>query len=82
MRFATTNYPIDATWTGVTRSGKIVTIWLSERKYNMEIWRWNAIYSDGSGNKFDWATSYRGCVNSAPVIIGRFKRVKNVPPEN
>lgn len=75
MRFSHSNYPVGATWFGKTRHGKEVTIWLADRNV-FETWRWSAIYDDGSGNQFDWNTSYRSCVNSAPVIIGKYKRIK------
>lgn len=76
MKYSKSDFPTGATWQGETRHGKIVTIYKDESNNDFEIWRWSAQYYDESGLKFDWATSYRGCVNDAPVIIGRFKRIR------
>jgi hypothetical protein len=80
MRYSKSKYPVGAAWQGTTSFGKIVTIWLDDRSsFNFEIWKWSAVYDDGSGLIFDWAISYRGCVNSAPAIQGRYRRIN--PPK-
>ena len=67
-------YPIGATWE-LKKNGMIAHIWLGDISEFHEIWRWSICYSDGSGLRFDWRTSYRGCKDEIP-ISGRFKRIK------
>jgi hypothetical protein len=70
------NYPIGAAWQAISKNtGRIGTIWLDDRKNGIEIWRWNSVYADGSGLRFDWATTYRACRESINVY-SRFKRIK------
>ena len=63
-------------YTGITESGKTVTIW-NDSQNGKEIWRWAACYDDGSGKEFDWTPSLATCKKDAPTIIGRWKRVKD-----
>ena len=75
MIHSKSKYPVGATWEGIENS-KIAHIWLAEvSSYGYEIWRWSVQYDDGSGLKFDWATSYNACRKHIP-FYGRMKKVK------
>jgi hypothetical protein len=75
MRYAKSKYPIGAAWQAIDRNGRIGTIWFDEIKNGMEVWRWNSVYDDGRGLRFDWGTSYKMCKYSINVYT-RFKRIK------
>ena len=69
------NFPIGAKWKA-DDGKKEGVIWLADVYSNgREIWRWASCYSDGSGHKFDWSSSYANCKNEIDVYA-RFKRVK------
>ena len=70
-------YPIGATWSGVDPiDGRIGKVWLSDAIGNFEMWRWSAVWSDGSlRGSGDWRYTKKAAREECPVR-GRFKRVK------
>ena len=75
MRHAKSNYPVGATWR-IDKKGLTGTLWLAERMYNFEVWRWSVFSSaDKSGLRFDQCYSKTSARNELP-ITGRMKRIK------
>lgn len=82
------DYPVGAKWVAEDKSGNRGTIWLDERGYNFEIWKWGVRYHDGSTprNSFDWGTTKRFVREECTIALRgmgfikpRFKRVKELP---
>lgn len=74
-------YPVGAKWEATNDCGEMGQIWLEERFFTFEVWRWSKCYADGSGQQFDWGLSFRSCRNEIPLFNRlsqkpiRFKRV-------
>lgn len=59
MGEAMSKYPIGAAWEAVTLSGIRGRFYLEKRDGGIEVWKWEACYSDGSGTQADWGPSKR-----------------------
>lgn len=68
------NYQIGDTWVCV-KDGKRAFIEFNSVHGKVEVWMYGYSWSDGSGYKSDWATSY-AMAKRNHWVAGRFKRVK------
>lgn len=63
-------YPVGATWVATTNpAGYFGKFWLDRSSSGIEIWKWEASHSDGSGTKFDWQPSKRGARNECSAAL-------------
>jgi hypothetical protein len=64
------DYPVGATWQAITNPpGFEGKFWLDKISPGVQIWRWEACHSDGSGRKFDWQPSKRGVRNECAAAL-------------
>lgn len=74
-----TDYPVGARWEAYLWGGINGTVWLQERKENLEIWRYSYSYRDGSGKESGLYNNRADCVAECAAAMRVMYGLPNAP---